>query len=156
MSLRNLFWRNYYRATNPFRLVYRFVVRPETRGVKCVVEYEGKFLLVRITYAHKGWTFPGGGVDKKETFEQAAYRELDEEAGITSVTLVPIGEYASQKDYKRDTVACFYGKAGSVAAHMDTLEIAEIGWFARNELPQGVRPNVQKILNMYDMWRSNR
>ncbi len=112
---------------------------------------------MKLTYAHKGWTFPGGGVDRKETFEQAAYRELREETGVTGTTLVRIGSYVSQKEYKRDTVECFYGKAES--EHIlqgDTLEIADIGWFARDNLPSGTRPTVQKIFDIYDTWLDNR
>ena len=39
---------------------------------------------------------------------------------------------------------------------MDTLEIADIGWFARDDLPSRTQPTVQKIFDIYDTWRENR
>ena len=41
------------------------------------------------------WGFPGGGVEEGETFEQAAYRELEEETGVSleAGALTLQGEY---------------------------------------------------------------
>lgn len=45
---------------------------------------DNKVLLVKITYgANKGyWMLPGGFVEERETFEEAAIREVKEETGI--------------------------------------------------------------------------
>ena len=68
----------YYFFRNPVYKVYCFMFRPKSLGVKVVVENNNKLLMVRIGYAHKRFTFPGGGVNKNESFEEAGKRELEE------------------------------------------------------------------------------
>ena len=46
-----------------------------------VVDEEGRVLLVHRAH-YDDWSFPKGGVDKGETIEQAALREVREEAGL--------------------------------------------------------------------------
>lgn len=58
---------------NPIRKLYWFIFRPKTRGVKCIVENKGKFLLVKLNYAHHKWTIPGGGVKKRRIFPECCY-----------------------------------------------------------------------------------
>ncbi len=40
---------------------------------------------------HKGWQFPQGGVDRKESALEAAYRELHEEVGLTDENVKLLG-----------------------------------------------------------------
>lgn len=81
-SLRTIFFPIIYRLAMPLRRFYWYIFQPRTRGVKCLIQKDGKFLLVRLAYAHKSWTVPGGGVKKKESFEEACYREIKEEIGV--------------------------------------------------------------------------
>jgi len=54
------------------------------------------------------WYLPGGGVRRKETFEQAIVRELDEEVGIEpDGPLKWFGEYTNTVEGKRDRVVVF-------------------------------------------------
>ena len=87
---------------NPIKKFYWFMVRPQTRGVKCLVENNGKLLLVKLNYAHHKWTFPGGGVGKKESFLDAAIRETKEEAGFNVTNLSYVGFYKTNREYKED------------------------------------------------------
>jgi ADP-ribose pyrophosphatase YjhB (NUDIX family) len=53
-------------------------------GVSAIVVRDGRVLLVRYAYEkRKGmWTLPGGYAQHDETLDQAALRELKEEAGL--------------------------------------------------------------------------
>jgi ADP-ribose pyrophosphatase YjhB (NUDIX family) len=54
-------------------------------GVSAVVVRQGKVLLVRYAYGNRRgmWTLPGGYAHHDETLDQAALRELHEEAGLS-------------------------------------------------------------------------
>jgi ADP-ribose pyrophosphatase YjhB (NUDIX family) len=53
-------------------------------GVSAVVVRQGKVLFVRYAYGNRRgmWTLPGGYSNHDETLDQAALRELQEEAGL--------------------------------------------------------------------------
>ncbi len=141
--------RIYYFFKNPIYKIYCFIFRPIALGVKVVVENNGKLLLVRISYAHKKWSLPGGGVDKGESFEQAALRELKEEVGIVVEHIIDIGEYRSDRNFKRNIVRCFYAHTDSSFFKIDNLEISEAGWFAVGEFPEACSPAIPQILEIY-------
>lgn len=127
-----------------FRLLSRLVLHPyfrltrgQTLGVRAVVrDDEGRFLLVRHTYA-PGWLFPGGGVDRKESLEDALVRELREEVGVLAQSrprLVSI--HANFAHFKGDHVAVFEVEHWERVA-ASSLEIAESGFFSATDLPEG-------------------
>ena|SRR3989344_3301070 len=138
--------RTFYFFANPFRKLYWFIFRPETRGVKCVVQHNGYFLLTRLGYAHKKWTIPGGGVKKRETWEEAARREIFEEVGIKLGEIKKVGEYKNTREYKRDTVFVFHSIVSSPNFKIDNFEIAEAGWFLPREFPKNRVPRVDMIM----------
>jgi|SRR3990167_5270843 len=148
--LRIIFWRSYYAIINPFLRIYYKIFHPKTRGVKCLIKNGDTFLLVRLAYAHKQWVFPGGGVDKHESYESAAWRELKEETAVKPQSLSFFGQYESTGEYKRDTVQCFYGETDSIIIRFDPLEIAEAKWSPRENFPLDCSGSVSKIMALYD------
>ena len=117
----------------------RFVLgRPITAGVRVMALHEGGVVLVRHTYM-PGWFFPGGGLKRRETMEQAARREALEEAGLTLGQLEFVGIYSNFGRYKSDHVALFRGEVESVSGEFDH-EIAEVGVFPLEALPPGCHP----------------
>ena len=57
-------------------------LRPDERVRIVVINRRGQILLVKTWLSRQSWTLPGGGIAGNETPEQAALRELREEAGI--------------------------------------------------------------------------
>lgn len=87
-----------------------------TLGVQgCVIDSHNRVLLIEHTY-RPGWHFPGGGVEKRETVEQALSRELWEEAGVRLDPSQPpqlFGLYDNHKRYAGDHIALFVVRAWS-------------------------------------------
>lgn len=64
----------------------------EYTRVVCVSRYKGNYV---FSYNKKrnGWEIPGGHIEKGETWEEAAKREMYEETGATKILLTPISVY---------------------------------------------------------------
>jgi len=97
-----------------------------------------EFLLIR---ANGRWAFPKGNLEKGETPETAAVREIAEETGLPSASLRIVGalppiEYAFQSQGKLvfKTVHNFLVEAGADAPLSPQLsEIEEVRWFSPEE-----------------------
>jgi 8-oxo-dGTP diphosphatase len=66
-----------------------FVEKAEHVLVIC--KFENRWLLTN--HKIRGWEFPGGKVEKGESLEEAAYREVWEETGASLKNLIVIGSY---------------------------------------------------------------
>jgi 8-oxo-dGTP pyrophosphatase MutT (NUDIX family) len=135
-----------YKVAALARRLYWFVVRPKTFGVKCIVECDGRWLMIRNTYGHGRWTFPGGTIDRGETPKQAAIREVMEEVGIRIEEVIPFGIYKNRRQYKRDTVYCFRASVAFDQYKIDEVEIAEAAWVYPDALPSLHGPAVDDIV----------
>ena len=132
-------------------LTLKGVVQRMTIGARVMVVDGDKVLLIRHTYV-PGWQFPGGGVGPGETVHDAAAREVLEETGhrITApMELVDIFHNTSPVT-NRDHVA-FYVARSFVKEYerKKDHEIAEVGWFDRKSLPQGVTPATSQRIDEY-------
>lgn len=127
-----LFWG----VARPIRRVYWWIRRPDRPGVKCVVICANEVLLVRPNYAHRLWTFPGGGKKRNESWEDAALRETEEETGIRVNHAVKIGEYVNIVQYTENVVWVFQVVLDSrPTPRADGIEIADARWFVLSQLP---------------------
>lgn len=82
------------------------------------------------------WALPGGYVEKGESLEQAAARELKEETGIDGLALTQLGAFGNPGRDPRDwtiTVA-FWSYVVSVRAEAGS-DAVEAKWFDVDELP---------------------
>jgi ADP-ribose pyrophosphatase YjhB (NUDIX family) len=132
----------------PVLKLYWFLVRPHTFGVQCVIQHGDTILLIRNTYGRKRWAFPGGGVARGETAEDAIRREVLEEVGLHLEHLQNIGAIDSTADYKRDRVVVFAGISQHQQLIIDTAEILEARWFHLRYLPP-LSPFATRIIAMW-------
>jgi ADP-ribose pyrophosphatase YjhB (NUDIX family) len=124
--------------------------RGMTLGVRGIAQDEsGAVLLVRHTY-RSGWYLPGGGVETGETLAEAAIKEMAEEAGVHALAPPRLfSVYSNHARFKNDHVALFIFDQWEKGASANDGEIAEIGWFARNALPEattsGTRTRLREV-----------
>jgi len=141
-----------YRVAAKLLPVYWFLFRPNTFGVKVLIECGEEYLFVRHAYGNSStWTLPGGGVKRKEEHYAAAVREVQEELGIklTGQTLRSLGSYTSTKEYKHDHVECFKVLLmHKPPIFSDSAEIAEWKWFRKNSLPEKISTAARMSLEM--------
>lgn len=140
-------------AAKPFlRAVYR-QTRGMTLGTRTVVLKGNpeEVLLVRHAYA-PGWLLPGGGVERGETLERSAVRELREEAGIiVEGALALHGVFLNDAQFRGDHVACFVLRRFREAGFSPNAEIAEARFFPVAALPEtttgGTRRRIAEVLS---------
>lgn len=111
--------------------------RVRTRGVKVMVfNGRGELLLIRNSYGATGqYVLPGGGIGWRETAEQAAVREVEEEVAIHCRNVAPIAEFTSRAEGKRDRIFLFEAHCDE-APGAPSIEIEEARFFALDDLPQ--------------------
>ena len=115
-------------------------------AVAVLIEREGRLLLGRrgpTTARPGGWSFPAGFVERGERVEDAAVREVREEAGL-AVTLGPLLTLRSAAG-EPVVLAVFVAAsvAGNPAADDD---LTELGWFAPDALPDLAFPHDREIV----------
>ena len=79
----------YRRLPRPLRLfVIRRVAPGHTVGALCLIEHEGRLLMLDQLH-RKGWTLPGGLLNRGEDAATAVTREVAEETGLRVEVTLP-------------------------------------------------------------------
>ena len=100
-----------------------------------LLDEAGRVLLIKENYDRRRWGFPGGAVEQGETPEQAAVRETWEETGLHVRVDALVGTYSLADN----SLAMHLFRCSIVAgepAVPETGEIAEVGWWPVDQLPQ--------------------
>lgn len=131
------------------------LVRGMTMGVRVIAcNQAGEVLLVRHGYT-PGWHLPGGGVDRGETLEDAARRELEEETGHRVEGAMALrGMSYNRAQWRGDHVGVFVADAIVKTGEMTPgFEIAEIGFFPLDALPEGTTKGTRARLTEWQEGR---
>ncbi len=96
-------------------------------------------LIKRRETPYRGkWALPGGFLQMKETLDECAARELDEEAGISNVYLEQLYTFGAVKRDPRERVisVAYYALIPSnKLAIRPSSDADAVGWFGMKELP---------------------
>jgi 8-oxo-dGTP pyrophosphatase MutT (NUDIX family) len=133
------------------RPLFRFT-RGMTLGSRtAVIDDQGRFLLVKQTYT-SGWIFPGGGVERGETCEQAALREIEEEAAVRARGPLEFkGIFSNEGEMRGDHLAFYVLRDFEQLSFAPNMEIADARFFHDDALPDrvngGSRRRISEIVD---------
>lgn len=136
--------RGFYRVSR----VYRRFATPISLGCRALVVDEQRcVLLVRHSY-QDGWYLPGGKVERGESLQTAVVRELEEECAIAAEAPTLTRMYYSEMEGRSDHIALFsVAKFAKIAGRTPDAEIAEMGFFAIDALPEGASPATRRRID---------
>ena len=84
------------------------------------------------------WALPGGFIEMEEPLETSALRELEEETGVTDVTLTEVGVFGAPfRDPRGRVITIAY----ATVVEKSTLnfeagsDASEVAWFSKTDLP---------------------
>lgn len=106
---------------------------------------EGRLLLVRLSYAEAGWSFPGGGAKRGEDMQTAAVRELAEETGCTARLVELVGRMQETISGSPHT-AHLYTCVSDDFPEPDQREVVEARFFPPHSLPYPMTEHTQARL----------
>jgi 8-oxo-dGTP pyrophosphatase MutT (NUDIX family) len=96
-----------------------------------IVVKGGKVLVTQHS-GHKGWDFPKGHIEKGESAENAAIREVEEETGIKAKIVEKAGSteyfYREKEEKVYKTVTYFIMKYLSEGKATTAFEISDLVW----------------------------
>ena len=125
-----------FRIAHRLRHRYRSWRKIPLAGCSVIVtDLHGAILLIRHSYGPSVWCLPGGGMDRGESPEQAARREVEEETGIRLGKLTSFGVIEEQVSGSPHTAHLFAGIADSRPV-ADGREVVEARFFPPHSLPE--------------------
>ena len=107
-------------------------------------KYSGSWIYVRH-HSRTTWEIPGGHIEKDETADEAARRELMEETGAVDFTLECVSTYSVLKDGESGYGRLYLAEISKLGPVPDVSEIAEIKMM--DSLPENLtHPDIQPYL----------
>ena len=123
-------------------------------GVAIVArDFEGQVLLVRHSYGPAQWFFPGGGIEKGETPEAAAHRELREETDCEISAMRHVATFEETLSGATHTAHLFEGVTEDMP-RADGREVIEARFFPTHSLPEPLSPRTRERLKMWQARKS--
>jgi 8-oxo-dGTP pyrophosphatase MutT (NUDIX family) len=138
-----------YRAGARLVGIYNFLRRPTMSGVRCVIERDGRVLMVRHTYGSDAWTFPGGRRRRGEDPRGAARREIAEELGLDVPEWAYLGQVRVEGPREAKQIIDCFSCSESREPLLREIEIEEAAWFSPDGLPQRTITGTEAIARLF-------
>ena len=131
--------------------IIRRVAPGHTVGALCLIEHDGRMLM--LTQRHRrGWTFPGGLINRGENAAAAVVREVEEETGLRVEVGQPFATVVEASSRRVDILFWVHAEhAPTVDASGEAL-VAE--WLPPDEMGQVDDPTHQALAE-FARFRSN-
>jgi ADP-ribose pyrophosphatase YjhB (NUDIX family) len=131
----------------PYRIqqILSRIIRPlfQVFSAAVIFDQHNRIFLVKLTYQRfHPWGLPGGGLEYRETAEEAVIREVREETGLT----VMVEKLLLNKTFPPDKFAMYYLCRIVDGVFEPSDEVSEYGYFSLNNLPD-VRPRDYELIN---------
>lgn len=131
------------------RKIYWKTFNIKTKGVRILLYRGERILLVKHRYGNY-WVFPGGGINKKETPENAARREALEECCVNVKSFEKtFGIYKNNSGGKNDEVTLFTTKDWEDRGFRPTFEIKDCRLFHLDRLPRAISEPTKKRIDEF-------
>lgn len=121
-------------------------------GLGVLVNKSGRVLMLRRSNVHGAgaWSAPGGHIDKGESLERCAEREVFEETGVTirNIQFLAVTNdifEAEGKHYVTIWMSADYDRGNAFVAAPE--ESSEVGWFDQSELPEPLFVPFQNLVS---------
>ncbi|MEF3330298.1 8-oxo-dGTP diphosphatase [Oceanobacillus oncorhynchi] len=121
----------------------------------CMIE-NGKGQILVQDRQNKNWpgiTFPGGHIEKKESFHDAVAREVEEETGLHIKQPVLCGTKQFQTNQDERYVVLLY-KTNSFSGELKSSDEGEVFWIDKAALPD--YPLAPDFMEMYKVFVDER
>jgi len=109
-------------------------VEPSEGAAAAILDAGNRLLLIKENYDRRRYSFPGGEVKRGESPLDAVVRETMEETGVGVSVENVVGIYRLASGLTVTLFRCSI--ADGLPNRLDTGEIAEVGWFATDAIPQ--------------------
>jgi len=132
-------------------------------AVDCVVfgldETDLKVLLIqrKLTPYQHAWALPGGFLRLDETLDEAARRELEEEAGVKDVYLEQLYTFSAlDRDPRERVVTCAYYALAKLRDHRirAATDAMGVGWFTLDDLPKLAFDHAEIVTTAHERLRA--
>jgi len=145
MSGRQVIRRPYAMSLQLYRRLPRwmrlFIVRriapSHTVGALALIEHDGRLLMLRQRH-RKGWTFPGGLINRGESAHTAVEREVTEETGLRVSVGLPFSTVVDPASRRVDVL--YWVEAGEQWPHAPAVDAAGEALTARWIAPSDAGP----------------
>lgn len=110
-----------------------------------IVDAHGRVLCIQRNYGDHGWGLPGGRMEPRESPLATLAREVHEETGYIVSPGTLLGVYSVP--WKDDLVVCFTATILGRDPWEAGAEIAAVGFFAREDLPEPFGPRARRRID---------